>query len=361
MNISREATRILIVEDTPELLHILREILTPHYTVLLAKNGSQALDLIGREPAPDLVLLDVLMPGIDGFEVCRQIKSVPNRSGIPIIFLTGKTGSESVVHGFELGASDYITKPFNQPELLARVRAHIELKRSRDTIAAQNVERGELVHILSHDLTNTFTAINGIIEFMKAGLGDPGELVGELAAVNRNGIALIELVRQMRRLDEKPLEVKAVGLASAVAESLRLLAGPIGQKGMTVDSQVGEELRIMAEKTSLVNSVLNNLLTNSIKFSHPGSVIHIRAVAERDWVRVSVRDQGIGMPPRLLRQSLRRVQADEPARDHGRAGHRIRHAPAEQVRPGLRRHDPGVLHRGDCREARTTERRWSSG
>ena len=296
MDIRRETTRILIVEDAPEILHILREILIPHYSVLLAKNGAQALDLIGVEPAPDLVLLDVLMPGIDGFEVCRQIKSIPNRSDIPVLFLTGKTGSESIVHGFELGASDYITKPFNGPELLARVRAHIELKRSRNLIAAQNVERGELVHILSHDLTNTFTAINGIIEFMKAGLGDQGELVNELAAINRNGIALIELVRRMRRLDEKPIEVKAVCLAPALAESLRLLAGPIKEKSMSVDSRLDGEVKIMAERTSLVNSVLNNVLTNSIKFSHPGSVIHIRAVARQEWVRVSVRDQGIGMP-----------------------------------------------------------------
>jgi len=120
---------ILIVDDVPENLQVLGTILeTKNYEIALASNGQQALDVID-DIQPDLVLLDIMMPELDGFEVCRRLKNSETTEKIPIIFLTAKTDTDDIVKGFELGAADYVTKPFNSSELLARVHTYLELKK----------------------------------------------------------------------------------------------------------------------------------------------------------------------------------------------------------------------------------------
>ena len=125
---------ILIVDDNPKNLQILGNYLQEEgYLVEFALNGASALDWI-KQSEFDLILLDIMMPEMDGFEVCKIIKSNPVYQKIPVIFLTAKIDTESIVTGFDLGAVDYIIKPFNQKELIARVKTQIEIKRGRDEI-----------------------------------------------------------------------------------------------------------------------------------------------------------------------------------------------------------------------------------
>jgi len=133
---------ILIVDDNPKNLQILGNFLQNEgYKVEFALDGKSALDWIGRTEF-DLILLDIMMPGIDGFEVCRIVKKDPVKQKIPVIFLTAKVDTESIIKGFDLGAVDYVIKPFNQKELIARVKTQIEIKNSRDEIA-RNLEEIE--------------------------------------------------------------------------------------------------------------------------------------------------------------------------------------------------------------------------
>ena len=126
---------ILIVDDNPKNLQILGNYLRNEgFKIEFALDGKSALDWIGRTEF-DLILLDIMMPGMDGFEVCKILKSDPDNQKIPVIFLTAKVDTESIVNGFDLGAVDYVIKPFNQKELIARVRTQIEIKRGRDEIA----------------------------------------------------------------------------------------------------------------------------------------------------------------------------------------------------------------------------------
>jgi CheY-like chemotaxis protein len=127
MNDQDKSAHILAVDDTPENLDVLTGLLQPQYRVRAAVNGERALRIAAADPAPDLILLDVMMPGMDGFEVCRRLKADPRTRDIPVIFLTAVTEKESTVKGFELGAVDYVTKPFTPAELLARVDAHLSL------------------------------------------------------------------------------------------------------------------------------------------------------------------------------------------------------------------------------------------
>ena len=132
--------RILVVDDTPANIQMLASTLKERgYQISVATNGRQALDVVDRVK-PDLILLDVMMPEMDGFETCRRLKSTEQTSQIPIIFLTAKTETTDIVQGFELGAVDYVAKPFNSHELLARVNTHLTLDELRRSLAAKNVE-----------------------------------------------------------------------------------------------------------------------------------------------------------------------------------------------------------------------------
>jgi putative two-component system response regulator len=131
--------RVLVVDDDPSNLLVLGELLEPLYTVRFARSGEQALALAGATPQPQLVLLDVMMPGMDGFDVIGRLRSNPSTAGIPVIFVTAKESFEDEERGLRLGAVDYVAKPINPVVLLARVATHLELKRNRDELAARNV------------------------------------------------------------------------------------------------------------------------------------------------------------------------------------------------------------------------------
>jgi adenylate cyclase len=132
--------RILVVDDTPANIQALAAILKERgYQISVATNGQQALDVLGRVQ-PDLILLDVMMPGMDGFETCRRLKAAEQWRHIPVIFLTAKTETADIVQGFELGAVDYVAKPFNAHELLARVNTHLTIDELRRSLSAKNAE-----------------------------------------------------------------------------------------------------------------------------------------------------------------------------------------------------------------------------
>ena len=133
-----EPPTVLVVDDAPENLMLLAQALADQYRVKAARDGLGALQIAAANPPPDLILLDIVMPGIDGFEVCLRLKNDPATAGIPVIFLTAKTDSEDEQRGFELGAVDYISKPISPPVVRARVKTHLQLKASADFLKSQN-------------------------------------------------------------------------------------------------------------------------------------------------------------------------------------------------------------------------------
>jgi DNA-binding response OmpR family regulator len=138
-----EKPLILLVDDVPENLQILHEILNNgEYSFAIASSGKESLRIVGKK-VPDLILLDIMMPDIDGFEVCRELKSNPAKADVPIIFLTAKVAIEDKIKGFELGAVDYITKPFEAAEVIARVKTHVRLKKTLDLVNDCNMQLSE--------------------------------------------------------------------------------------------------------------------------------------------------------------------------------------------------------------------------
>ena len=165
--------KILIVDDTPTNLRILEEVLEEDYFISVAQSGVQALS-VTEKFVPDLILLDVNMPGIDGFETCRKLKSQEDTLNIPVIFITARAEPEDIIQGFKEGGVDYITKPFNHSEVLARVQTHLKVQQlirqlefKNDQLEELNELKNKFLGMASHDMRNCLGAIRGYSEILK--------------------------------------------------------------------------------------------------------------------------------------------------------------------------------------------------
>ncbi|MCK5727654.1 MAG: hybrid sensor histidine kinase/response regulator [Methylococcales bacterium] len=291
---------ILIVDDLPQNLKLLAELMRDNnYYVRPVTSGKLAL-LAAQAIPPDLILLDINMPVMDGFETCEQLKTLEKTKHIPIIFLSANTESDAVIKGFELGAVDYITKPFKATEVILRVKTHLELKFSRETILKQNNSQRELLHILCHDLMNSVGAAQSLMMIKKIGapLSEEDEVMS--MAIN-NAVDVIGLVHQLRRLEENKVSINLSehNLKTLVNETLLIVHEKIQKKNLEVVVNIKEDEIVIVESVSFINSVMNNLLTNAIKFSFSEAKIIISAQKQGETVYLSVKDFGIGMPKKL--------------------------------------------------------------
>ncbi len=278
------------------------------YAIMPAISGAKALEGV-RVQVPDLILLDLMMPEMDGLEVCRRLKADSSTRNIPVIFLTASNEMEQLVKGFEVGAVDYVTKPFNPPELLARVRTHLELKHARDTIVRYgqelsrlNEEKNEFMGIAAHDLRNPLSAIKGYSEMMiedaqalkHRELEDNGRRVLETAA------RMAEMVQNLldaNRIERGEMHLKLaltdLGPAlSSVVETQRRRA-IVKQQTIHLENEAAPAM-VLVDPTVTVQ-VLENLLSNAVKYSPPGRGIFVRLKKHAPGVRVEVQDEGPGL------------------------------------------------------------------
>ena len=296
-----KAPLILIVDDTQENIRLLGTILRGEgYDLAIAKNGRIAIDQ-ARRLKPDLILLDVMMPEMNGFEACKILKDDSSTKQIPIIFLTALTEISDVAKGFRIGGADYVTKPFNNVELLARVRTHLKLKSQQDAINQRSEELRELLHVLCHDMVVPLGSLLSLVEHLEEYPEDFDICKGDMKSVVSNALKVIELVRRMRSLEEKDFKPIPVCLHRLIKQSTAMVAPRLKEKNLHLNLDLGHgEAWVLAEETSLVNTVLNNLLTNAIKFSYNDRHIDVRVREQGEKVVLTIRDQGVGMPKRLL-------------------------------------------------------------
>jgi len=201
--------RILVVDDQEENVYLLRVLLASQdYDVLEARDGRQALEILERE-ACDLVLLDVMMPGIDGYQVCKRIRAGEKTSQIPVILLTAKRDVDSKVRGLDIGANDYVTKPFERKEILARIRSLLtidELKK-RLVEAEQMAAIGKMIVTLNHEINNPLAAVMGNAELLALTLKDAsGDVRKKLQVIQEQAGRVKEIlskVGELKRLTPK--------------------------------------------------------------------------------------------------------------------------------------------------------------
>jgi len=286
---------ILIVDDIPRNIQLAAEHLkVHHYRLLFATSGEMAISILHQNRV-DLILLDIMMPHVNGYETCRRIKSVSQWSDIPIIFLTSRDDISDIVKGFESGGADYITKPFYGQELVARVKTQLELKDQRSKLERNQHQLKDLLHILSHDLRNSLSGIAMTIDL--ADLEEkPVEIYKDrLKDLSSNGLKILDLVRTMMVLEEKPLQLNSVNLNDCIRHTVHLLNTRFEEKGIKVVMNLGPDIEVLAEETSLINSVLMNVLTNALKFSYEGETVSVSITKEGSYVSLKVKDKGVGI------------------------------------------------------------------
>ncbi len=290
---------ILIVDDIPKNIQLVAQNLKPlGYRLLFATSGQKTLEIL-RENQVDLILLDIMMPVMNGYETCREIRKTEEYRNLPVIFLTAKNEVSDIIEGFDAGGADYIIKPFHSQELIKRVQTHLELKIHRDKLQQRQKQLQELIHILSHDLRNSLSGITmtmDLAELEKKHLDFYSERIREMAD---NGLSIIDLVRTMLTMEEKPFVLKPTNLSESVHQSLGIVKPQLEAKSITVDIHKDGDYFILAEQTSLINSVLNNIFTNAVKFSESNSILNLTIQREGKHVILKLRDFGIGIPEEI--------------------------------------------------------------
>jgi signal transduction histidine kinase len=302
-----EIPNILVVDDTPANLTLLVGVLKDQgYRARPVPSGPLALQAAAAEP-PDLILLDISMPDMDGFEVCAKLKEDPRLRDIPVLFLTARTDIEDKVKAFNAGGVDYVTKPFQFQEINARVSAHLELRRQRLELERTNKKlielqalRDSLVHMLVHDLRSPLSALVGFLGFLKDAEEkfdpDQREDIEESLKAAKRIILMVNGVLDVNKLeagkmtiDPGPCDLLALG--REVTASLVSLT-----EGRTLAFSPAGELSGWLDR-GLIYRVLQNLIANALKFApKTGGKVELHIVSTAGETRCEVRDNGSGVP-----------------------------------------------------------------
>jgi len=317
---------ILIVEDTSILLSFLNTILEEQgFATIPADSGELALKYLETQ-IPDLILLDILMPGIDGYEVCRQIKMQEHLKHIPIIFLTALTNKNDRVKGLKLGAVDYIIKPFEEEELLLKVQNHIVLRRLTveiqnktdellnykehlEEIVQKRTEELEVINatkdkffsIIAHDLKNPFTSIMYFSDVMEIDTNtlDVNGLLQNLQNINtsaKNAYKLLENLLIWARSQTGKIEFarEKCFLNTLFKEAYDITYSTARNKNISLTFDNVENVEIFADK-NMINTILRNLIINAVKYTNRRGEVKVKAKILNNAVQISVMDNGVGI------------------------------------------------------------------
>lgn len=309
MEINPSEYKILIVDDVMSNVLLLKVLLTNEkFAIATASNGRQALEQVEKEN-PDLVLLDVMMPDMSGFEVAQHLKSNPNTADIPIIFLTALNSTADIVKGFQVGANDFISKPFNKEELIIRVTHQISLVAAKRLILSKTEElqrtiagRDKLYSVIAHDLRSPMGSIKMVLNMLILNL--PSEKIGAemyelLTMANQTTEDVFSLLdnllkwtkSQIGKLNVVYQDVDLVEVTDGVIEIFSMVAS---LKKIRIREMKPEKMMVNAD-IDMLKTVVRNLLSNAIKFSKENSEVLVKMEEVDGMAVVSVQDYGCGI------------------------------------------------------------------
>ena len=300
---------ILIVDDSPSTLQLLSEIFkNAGYSTRAALSGRLALQSL-RASIPDLVLLDITMPDISGYDICRAMKADESLKDIPVIFISGHSQNRDVVKGFSAGGVDFVAKPFEISEVVARVKTHLELRQQQQALQKSYAElrsleemRDNLVHMIVHDLRNPLWSANIHLEQIQ-GLADTSlnpliqNHVNEALAATHTLMEMINSILDVNRMEAGliPLNPEPFDLILLIQDILQASFPLIKSRRLAIESEA-ESVVVEADPV-LIRRVIHNLLSNAISFTpETGGEIHFGISRHDGMARVTVRDNGQGIP-----------------------------------------------------------------
>ncbi len=328
-------SKVLIVDDNPKNIQVVGNILANYdHIIEYAQDGNEAVDIVKSEPF-DLILMDVMMPGMDGYTACMEIKKLESRADIPIIFLTAKTDADSVTNGFESGGVDYVTKPFNATELLARVNTHLALKNSKDKLQEMNgvleekvqertVElrkamdelevldsaKNEFLRIISHEIRTPLNVILGFARLIK----NKYEIVQNIDMEILN--ALESSCKRLENFSMTGLNISSLlskGLPENSMEKINV-GEVIGDVLFSLEEQIDAKKLIVINKTN--NDTLNAhkkhfgdcihiILENAVKHCANKGEIKVSTQKKANHLTITVKDSGKGFPDTFINQGIK--------------------------------------------------------
>ncbi|MEO7251285.1 MAG: hybrid sensor histidine kinase/response regulator, partial [Arenimonas sp.] len=290
---------VLVIDDQQANVRMVGGLLTrAGYQVLPALSGGEGLEL-AHSQKPDVVLLDMKMPGMDGFEVLSRLREDADTKDLPIIFLTADNDRENLIRAFAAGAIDYITKPFVVEELLARVLTHVDLKRSRDALRRFAQEKQEMAELVAHDLRNYFANIIFASDLLHSAPGagpNQQRLAESIRGSADSGLLFLQAFLEQQENQahgaiNEPLPVRLL-----LFEVVDLLSRSAAAKGIKLDLASHETIVVSGLRAGVAH-VLQNLVSNAIKYSPRDSRIDIAASAHGKLGRMQVMDRGPGISP----------------------------------------------------------------
>lgn len=327
---SSESTKstILIVDDTPVNVAVLAEHLVGHgFSVMVAQDGEEGIERAQFAP-PDLILLDVMMPGIDGFETCRRLKSREATKDIPVIFMTALSSIGDKITGYQVGGVDYVTKPFHTEEVLARINTHLSLQAMRRQLVAQNrqlqqeiavrqkaevivalrsqelarsnAELEQMAYVASHDLQEPLRMVTSYLQLLEQRYGgqldaDAHDFIEFAVDGAKRMQALIDDLLSYSRVGTKAKPLQPTDCEAVMKTALQSLRMAIDESGAKI--QCAGLPRVLGDAAQLAQ-LFQNLIANAIKFRGEAVPrIDIRAEREDGFWRFEVRDNGIGIAP----------------------------------------------------------------
>lgn len=322
----QQPTILIIDDDSTNIDLLLTYFELSDFHVITANTGKSGIQQALTQQ-PNLILLDVMMPGIDGFETCRRLKANPSTRDIPVIFMTALSETKTKLTGFEVGGVDYIAKPFYHEEVLARVNVHLSLQRLQAQLQNQNRQlqtlndnKDRFLSIIANDLKKPFASIFIAAEETRQHLDArtydrAGQSIEQLQAAIDNYSDLLDnlLLWSQLQHDLIPFHPQALDMANIVAKQIALFTPHALEKGITVYNHLSDRLPIRAD-LNMLDTTIRNLLSNAIKFTKPDGSVGIQAHTNHDAVTLNISDTGVGIPQEKL-PALFRI--DTPYRQLG--------------------------------------------
>lgn len=291
---------ILIVDDNLKNLQVTAQILQDEgFLISLAESGPSALDML-KNQEPDLILLDITMPDMDGFEVCKEIQKNEKTREIPVIFLTANEKTSYLSRGFESGGVDYLTKPFIRQELLVRVRNHLNLARSKKEVLKLNRNLAMVFSFLAHDIRSPLSGMSQTLDAIFEGYIEPGSedykeiMSGLKKRISHTEKLLNRFLEWSRQQGEMTLKPDQFALKPLVDECVQLYQVHAENKKITINVDIDDSLEARIDPDAML-TVFRNLLSNAIKFSYEESEIEIIGRKGKDRTHITFRDHGAGM------------------------------------------------------------------